>query len=118
AALKFLTGGVAYLRVSEFTQATVEKLLAEVKRAQTQKTRALILDLRNNPGGAFETALVAARLFVPTNADIVLLDYPDPDSRTSFVSDNSNKFTGPVVLLVNAGTAAEAEIFAAALRHH
>ena len=114
--LKFLSGGIGYLRVSEFTLPVVEKLHGELRRAQTQKTRALILDLRNNAGGAFDAALVAARLFVPANADIVLLDYSDPKFRTSFVSDSSDKFTALVVLLVNGGTAAEAEIFAAALR--
>src|ERR1041384_7448367 len=86
ASLKFLTRGIAYFRVSEFTPPVVEKLLSEVKRAQAQKTRSLILDLRNNAGGAFDAALVAARLFVPASADIVMLEYSDPKFRTSFVS--------------------------------
>jgi carboxyl-terminal processing protease len=118
ASLKFLTPGVAYFRLSAFTVPVVEKFLVETKRAQAQRARGLILDVRNNAGGAFDAALVAARLFVPATADIVLLDYSEPKFRTSFVSDSSDKFTAPVVLLVNGGTAAEAEIFAAALRDH
>ncbi len=113
--LKFLGDGIAYLRIGEFTLPVVEKLHAEMKRAQAQKTRAVILDLRNNAGGAFDATLVAARLFLPANADIVALEYSQPAFRTAFVSDVSEKFNAPLVVLVNGGSADEAEIFAAAL---
>ncbi len=116
--LKFLGQGVAYCRVPEFTQPVVESLLTELKKSKLQMAKALVLDLRNNPGGGFDTAMVAARLFLPDKAEIVSLEYGRPEYRTTFVSDGSYKCPLPLVVLVNEGTAAEAEIFAAALQDH
>lgn len=113
--LKFLGKGIAYSRLAEISLPVVEQLQSDITRAQNGHARGLILDLRNNPGGAFDAAVVGARMFLPNTAEIVSLDYSKPEYRTTFVSDNNSRFTVPVILLVNGGTAAEAEIFAAAL---
>lgn len=112
----FMGSGIVYCRVGEFSVAVVERLRAELAKAKIQRASGLILDLRNNPGGTFNAAQGAASLFLPPRAEIVALDYANPAFRTTFVSDDSNKYTPPLALLVNGGTAAEAEIFAAALR--
>ncbi|HUI07193.1 MAG TPA: S41 family peptidase [Verrucomicrobiae bacterium] len=116
--LKFLSGRIAYCRVPEFTHAAVEALHTAMARAKEERAPGVILDLRDNAGGKFEAAQVAASMFLPAGAPIVALDYADPSQRTSFVSDQGEKFTAPLVLLVNGGTAAEAEMVAAALQDH
>ncbi len=113
--VKFLNRRIAYCRVPEFGHAAIEALHTAMARAKEERASGVILDLRNNAGGAFEAMQVAASLFLPPGAPIVALDYADPSQRTTFVSDQSGKFIVPLVLLVNGGTAAEAEIFAAAL---
>jgi carboxyl-terminal processing protease len=114
-ALKFLDNGVAYCRVPEFTLAVVENLRAAMARAKKERASGVILDLRNNAGGAFEAAQVAASMFLPKDANIVALEYAHSSQHATFVSNEGGKFTMPLVILVNAGTAAEAEMFAAAL---
>lgn len=116
AALRFLDQGVAYYRVSQFTQGTVENFRAAMTLAKGERAPGIILDLRNNPGGAFGAAQVAASFFLPRGAEVVSLEYANPAVRTTFVSDESLNVTAPLVLLVNGGTAAEAEVFAAALQ--
>jgi carboxyl-terminal processing protease len=59
---------------------------------------------------------VAASFFLVKGAEIVALEYGSPGLHTTFVSDENLKVTTPLVLLVNGGTAAEAEVFAAALQ--
>ncbi len=81
-----------------------------------KKSHRLVLDLRDNAGGTLDGALRCASLFLPTGARIVALDFARPEQRIGFVSDSSPKFDGPLALLINGGTAAEAEIVAAALR--
>lgn len=108
--------GIVYFRVPEFSVAVVERLRPELLQPRVRQASGLILDLRNNPGGAFDAAQAAASLFLPARVEVVALDYPNPSLRTSFVSDTGSKLTAPIVLLINGGTAAEAEIFAAALR--
>jgi carboxyl-terminal processing protease len=117
-ALKFLDARVAYCRVPEFTVAAVESLGRAMDRAKSQRAAGVVLDLRNNAGGAFEAAQVAASMFLPADETIVSLEYASPSQRTTFVSNPGRKITVPLVVLVNAGTAAEAEVFAAALQDH
>jgi carboxyl-terminal processing protease len=116
ALLKSLGNNIVYYRLSRFSVPEVEQLRAETMRAQARRAGGLILDLRNNAGGTFDATMGAARLFLRDKSTIVFLQYNLPELRTTFVSDAGEKITIPMVLLVNAGTAAEAEIFAAALR--
>jgi carboxyl-terminal processing protease len=114
--LRYLDKNVAYYRLPQFNQDTVESLRAAMILAKSKGTAGIILDLRNNAGGAFEAAQVAASFFLPKSTEIVALEYGSPGLHTDFVSDESLKITTPLVLLVNGGTAAEAEVFAAALQ--
>jgi carboxyl-terminal processing protease len=114
--LKFVARRIAYCRVPEFTQTTAEALHTAMGRAREERAPGVVLDLRNNAGGAFDAAQVAVSLFLPAGAPIAALDYAEPSQRTTFVSDEAEKFTVPLVVLVDGGTAAEAEMFAAALQ--
>ncbi len=115
-ALRYLDRGVAYYRVSQFTQGVVENLRAAMILAKSQGASGIILDLRNNAGGAFEAAQVAASFFLSKGTELVALEYGSPGLHTTFVSDESLNVTAPVILLINGGTADEAEVFAAALQ--
>ncbi len=115
-ALRFLDSGIAYYRVSEFTFDSVESLRTAMTLAKSERASGIILDLRNNPGGAFLAAQTAASFFLPKGAEVASLEYANPSLHTTFASDESLKITAPVILLVNGGTAAEAEVFAAALQ--
>lgn len=115
-AVKYIAGGTAYRRLPEFTVAAVESLREDLIRMEKERPRGLVLDLRNNPGGAFQAAQIAADMFLPAGAVIVAVDYPNADKHTVFHANDARKFNVPLVLLVNGGTSAEAEIFAAALR--
>jgi len=109
-----LQPGIVYCRMAEFSNASTKGLREQLLSGK--KGQRLILDLRNNPGGSFDAALQCARLFLPADTRIVALDYAQPEQRVGFVSDSSPKFAGPIALLINGGTAAEAEILTAALR--
>jgi carboxyl-terminal processing protease len=78
---------------------------------------ALIIDLRDNAGGSFEQALHLAEMFLPAGVPLAL--YEDRDGRALRYA------TGPftprqerLTLLINAGTASSAELFAGVLRWH
>jgi len=115
-ALRYLDRGVAYYRVPEFTQGVVENLRAAMILAKSQGAAGIILDLRNNAGGAFGAAQVAASFFLSRGTELIALEYGSPGLHTTFVSDESLNVTAPLILLVNGGTAAEAEVFAGALQ--
>jgi len=56
----------------------------------------------------------AASIFLPKGAEIAALEYADPTLHAGFVSEDGAKVMIPIALLVNGGTAAEAEAFVAA----
>ncbi len=116
--LQFLTHGIAYCRLPEFTSPVTEQLLRAMEHLRAERARALILDLRNNPGGSLDAVVIAAQLFLPARSEVTTLAYGRGDRIATFVTDAESRFTGPLILLINAGTAAEAEVFAAALQHH
>jgi carboxyl-terminal processing protease len=114
--LKLLDKGVAYYRLAEFSTSSLEGLRTAMTLARSGHATAIILDLRNNPGGSFLTVPPAASLFLPKDAEIASLEYAVPALHAGFLSEDGPKVTTPVILLVNGGTAAEAEVFASALQ--
>jgi hypothetical protein len=116
--LRFYKAGIAYCRLAEFSEPARQRLEFDLTRAVHERARGLLLDIRDNAGGALDPMLRIAKLFLPDKAEIVSLEFARPEQRVVFRSDASPKFTAPVVLLVNAGTAGEAEAFAAALREN
>jgi carboxyl-terminal processing protease len=92
----------------------VRELLAGM---QTEPLDGLVLDLRDNPGGALAEAVALSELFVP--GGMVML------SRSSggTVKEHPAKpglvaYTGPLVLLVSNASASASEVFSGAMRHH
>jgi C-terminal processing protease CtpA/Prc len=109
-----LRASTGYCRLGAFTAPAVDSLADSLPRLRT-----LVLDIRDNPGGDLHAALEAARLFLPPRAEIVTLEYADVNHQTTFAGDAGGaKFDRALVVLVNAGTASEAEVFAAALQEN
>jgi carboxyl-terminal processing protease len=77
--------------------------------------RALILDLRGNPGGLVETAIETARRFLPSGV-IVSTENQDPRYNTVVHARNPGALTLPLVVLVDGDTASAAEVLAGALK--
>ncbi len=112
--VRFLAGGVGYIRLGDFTQDTPAQLAELLNAPPRQQPNGLILDLRNNPGGPLPVVYRTAQLFLPVGQDVYAID--SPGHSTKFVSKNKSAYAGPLAVLVNGGTANEAEVLAAALR--
>src|SRR5438067_2293979 len=117
---KELTGAfkVGYVRVVQFNEPTAEDLAKALDELQKQGMQALILDLRNNPGGLLNSAVDVCGQFLQPNTKVVSTQGRVPsqqhDYSTSAVSKPRRKF--PMVLLINEGSASGAEIVAGALK--
>lgn len=118
-ALRFLAGGVAYYRLPSLEPDVVETLRAGIENARQQQARGLILDLRNNPGGHLPAVAAAAEFLLPGRSPVGSVVFARGQRRTALTTAYEPVvFRAPVALLVNAGTAAEAELLAGALRSH
>lgn len=90
---------------------------AELEKLKTEKVEGIILDLRNNGGGALEDAVEMAGLFIEAGPIVQSKDqkgkitvYQDPDSGVVY--------DGPLVVLINSFSASASEILAAALQDY
>lgn len=116
---KILEEGIAYLRITEFKENTAEALQAAMTRLQTQGMRALILDLRNNPGGLLTSAISVAEKFLKRGDVIVSTQGRDPRAHQVYRSRGRQHYVDlPLAVLINGGSASAAEIVAGALQDH
>jgi len=105
---------LGYVRMLSFSEAAHAQLAKGVEKVEKEGAEGVVLDLRHNPGGLLEEAVLSANVFLPKDEVVVRTK-----SRTQ--GDSVHKTLGdaisdlPVVVLVDGGTASAAEILAAAL---
>lgn len=117
---ELLAGGTAYLRISQFTSATPAQLEAELAalRRERQPLRAVVLDLRDNPGGVLEAAIEVSDAFL--DAGLILSAEGRAEGARFLAEARPGDLAHgvPMSVLVNRGSASAAEIVAGALQDH
>lgn len=109
--------GIGYTQITQFSERTGEEFEAALKELEKHDMRALVLDLRNNPGGLVDAAVEVCDQFFEKNELIAYTQGRTPESREEFrAEDNHPRRTYPIAVLVNGGTASAAEIVSGALK--
>jgi C-terminal processing protease CtpA/Prc len=115
-AVRELGNGHGYLQLVFFGRRT----LGDIRKALngfSPPLCALTLDLRDNAGGSFEQALRLAEMFLP--AGVPLAIYEDRHGRAlRYATGTTTPRQERLTLLINAGTASSAELFAGVLQWH
>uniref|UniRef100_A0A7S3K1L2 PDZ domain-containing protein n=1 Tax=Aureoumbra lagunensis TaxID=44058 RepID=A0A7S3K1L2_9STRA len=124
--VKISQDGTGYLRLTEFNTRTDRRLgtiLSDL--IDDKKAKAIVIDLRGNGGGAFQSAIDAASYFLPTGTPVVDIveQEKDPGSplRSTFRAKdkqppNHKIYNFPLELWIDRGSASSSEVFAGALR--
>jgi carboxyl-terminal processing protease len=111
-------GRVGYIQVSGFSSASAGDLRDQLRELiETNHVQALILDLRDDPGGYVDAALKIASEF--TSANPLYWEQPagaDPIPQEPIAGGVATDTSIPMAVLVNGGTASASEIVAAALQ--
>jgi carboxyl-terminal processing protease len=116
----FLLGeGVGYIQLAEFTRTSADDTLKAVRRLKGEGMKSLLLDLRGNPGGALEPALEISDMFLQKGQKIVSTRGRIPAANQDYLAEGRvERFDGPLVILVNRGSASASEIVAGAMQDH
>jgi carboxyl-terminal processing protease len=105
---------LGYIRLLSFSEGASALIAGAVRKVEREGAEGVVLDLRGNPGGLLDEAVLSASVFLPEDQVVV-----STDSRTQghtvhkTVGGNLPKL--PIVILIDRGTASAAEILAAAL---
>lgn len=120
---RLLSGGVGYIRVSDFKDTTARDLAKNITELKVKGMSSLVLDLRWNPGGLLTASRETCELFLPRNT---LVTYTKGrKTGHSNATENLKLYTEktpivpegfPIVILTNEDTASSAEIVTGAMQ--
>jgi len=109
--------GVGYVRVIRFSQTTGEELEKAMTTLRAQGMKSLLLDLRSNSGGLLSQAVDVLDQLVPSNKLLVYTRGRIPSANQDYKSSERKKFLdGPVVMLIDHGSASASEIVSGAIQ--
>jgi carboxyl-terminal processing protease len=109
--------GIGYLQITQFSERTGEEFKRALVALEHKGLRALVIDLRNNPGGLLDAAIDVCGQFFNPGELIAYTQGRTPESREKFTADgNHPRREYPVAILVNGSTASAAEIVSGAMK--
>lgn len=111
---ELIDGSIGYIKIDGFKQNTPEQFIETLQHLTSNGAKALIFDLRDNPGGLVESVEECLDPLLPEGV-IAIAEYKDGHSETIVYSDSS-ELDVPMAVIVNKNTASAAELFAASLR--
>lgn len=115
---KVLEDNIGYVKITQFQQRTSHDLSKALRNLTKEDISALILDLRNNPGGLLTSAVDVTGKFLPKGKMVVYIKSRDGDKTEYHTSGRDLVYDMPMVVLVNQGSASASEIVAGALKDH
>jgi len=109
----------AKIRINQYTESTPKELLEALDEAVNEdKSKGIILDIRNNPGGLLGSAVNATALFL--NEELITFEIDAKGKKTMWKAGNEvGKFSEiPLVTLINGNSASGSEVMAGALQDY
>lgn len=105
---------IGYLRLTQFGENVYPDVAKALEELQKQGMKALIFDVRSNPGGALDQAVKITSMFLK-DGRVVSVKSKDGEEK---VSNREGKYFGdfPLVVLINGGSASASEILAGAIK--
>ena len=108
---------IAHIRLTDFYADTAERLEETIQEARQSGAEALIIDVRNNPGGLLSAAIDVTSQFLGDG--IVLYELDGDGNRTNWKVRGGGKTTDlPLVVLTNEFSASASEILSGAIQDH
>ena len=110
-------GQIAYIRMYNFYEQAPYMFYQAAIKASFARSKAMILDLRDNPGGYLDAAVSVGGWFVDKGKTIVTEEFRDKNNNEVFTSNGPTLFSNiPLVVIINKGSASASEILAGALK--
>lgn len=112
---EMLTDRIGYVLLDQFEGQAGEQIKEAIADLEEQGMEGLILDLRDNPGGDLDVMLDIADVFLPRG---IVLTIEDVNGRSVPYYSGDQKFTKPLVVLVNGESASASEALSGAIKDY
>ena len=107
--------GTAYIKLNKFGENTDKEFDDAIRQLLAKKAKRIVLDLRNDPGGLLDKAVLVASRMIP-KGKVVLMQEDSYGKRESLYTVGGDELSSiPTVVLINEGSASASEILAGAL---
>lgn len=114
--LEFKENEIAYVKINKFADDTYKDFYAVAKEIVAKKSKGIILDMRNNPGGYLDKTVDIASLMIP-KGKVVVIEEDNTGKKENLYTDGGDILSEiPVIIMINEGSASASEILAGALR--
>ena len=116
---KMLNNDIGYIRLSEFNEQSYNDILGGLKSLSKDNMKALIFDLRNNPGGLLDSAIDICSLFIKEDSLVVSTKCKDKTMEQYYYTQKKPSFPEiPLIVLINRGSASASEIVTGTLQDY
>lgn len=105
---------IGYIQIAEFSEGTYDEFVKALTDLQSQGMKAVIYDVRSNPGGMLSSVTNMLDYILPEGTTVYMLD--KQDNKTEYTSDAKHHLDIPTVVLTNGESASASEIFSGAVR--
>lgn len=113
---KMLEDDIGYLAISEFKDVTVDQFTENYAVLKSSGAKALILDLRGNPGGLLDAVVNIGQQILPEG--LIVYTEDKKGNRMEFDCDGTREIQIPLVVLVNGGSASASEVLTGAIKDY
>ena len=110
-----LEGNVGYIALSGFEGTTTSQFKEALENLKAQGMTALILDLRDNPGGRVDVVTAIADELLPEGL-VMYMEDKDGNRESYYSTDDIGDFDYPLVVLVNGNSASASELLSGAIQ--
>ncbi len=114
---QMLEDGIGYIYVMEFDEVTEEQFFLAVDALEEQGMKALVVDVRDNPGGMLTTVCAMLSRILP-KGELLLYTEDKYGQSEKYYSDKSETVELPIAVVMNGASASASEVFAGALQDH
>lgn len=110
---EMLKNDIGYIEITNFDKVTTDQFDLALQKILDSGAKALVLDLRNNPGGLLYTATAIADKLIPEG---VIVYTEDKNGKQEFINADSDFLNIPLAILVNENSASASEVLSGAVQ--
>lgn len=111
---QMLDGGIGYIQIKSFTEHVAQEFKEHYEALSSKHNpRGLVIDLRNNPGGALDQCEMVADYIL---GEQVIVTTKDGKGNIEEAKSDAKKIEIPYIVLINQGSASASEILAGAIK--